>query len=224
TTIGRRLRRTLTAASSSTTARRISQPRSPSTAAPGRSSIRSRHANLSGWCWPKRWCAALRSQRSTRAPSAKLWRTASPESCSATWSRWPTSYRACSTSTVAGCGTAPSRASERLAWSPNTSPYTAASSRPIVPHANPKTVLAVFAHPDDESLTCGGTLARLADAGVRVVLLCASHGRKGAISDPALVPDGDLGSVRADELRQAAQVLGIADVVILDHPDGDLRW
>jgi len=87
-----------------------------------------------------------------------------------------------------------------------------------------RTVLAVFAHPDDESLACGGTLARLADAGVRVVLLCASQGRKGAISDPALVPDGDLGSVRAEELRQAAQVLGIADVVILDHPDGDLRW
>jgi LmbE family N-acetylglucosaminyl deacetylase len=87
-----------------------------------------------------------------------------------------------------------------------------------------RTVLAVFAHPDDESLACGGTLARLSDAGVRVVLLCASRGRKGAISDPALVPDGDLGRVRAEELRQAATVLGVADVLIFDHPDGDLRW
>ena len=34
------------------------------------------------------------------------------------------------------------------------------------------TVLAIFAHPDDESLACGGTLARLSDAGVRVVLIC----------------------------------------------------
>jgi LmbE family N-acetylglucosaminyl deacetylase len=87
-----------------------------------------------------------------------------------------------------------------------------------------RTVLAIFAHPDDESLACGGTLARLSDAGARVVLLCASRGRKGAVSDPALVSDGDLGRVRAEELQQAAKVLGVADVVILDHPDGDLRW
>lgn len=87
-----------------------------------------------------------------------------------------------------------------------------------------RTVLAIFAHPDDESLACGGTLARLSDAGARVVLLCASRGSKGAVSDPALVPDGDLGRVRAEELRQAARVLGVADVVILDHPDGELWW
>ena len=87
-----------------------------------------------------------------------------------------------------------------------------------------RTVLAVFAHPDDESLACGGTLAKLSDAGATVVLICASRGEKGSISDPALVPDGDLGRVRTNELRDAAEVLGIAEVVILDHPDGDLRW
>jgi LmbE family N-acetylglucosaminyl deacetylase len=85
-------------------------------------------------------------------------------------------------------------------------------------------VLAIFAHPDDESLACGGTLARLADAGAEVVLLCASHGESGSISDPALVPDGDLGRVRVQELREAAGVLGLAEVVVFDHPDGDLRW
>jgi len=87
-----------------------------------------------------------------------------------------------------------------------------------------RTVLGIFAHPDDESLACGGTLARLADAGARVILLCASHGEAGSISDPALVPDGNLGAVRARELRDAAAVLGIAEVILLDHPDGDLRW
>jgi LmbE family N-acetylglucosaminyl deacetylase len=87
-----------------------------------------------------------------------------------------------------------------------------------------RTVLAVFAHPDDESLACGGTLARLSDAGATVVLICASRGEKGSISDPALVPDGDLGRVRTRELREAADVLGIAEVIILDHPDGELRW
>jgi LmbE family N-acetylglucosaminyl deacetylase len=87
-----------------------------------------------------------------------------------------------------------------------------------------RTVLAVFAHPDDESLACGGTIARLSDAGVRVVLLCASRGRKGTISDPGLVGDADLGCVREQELREAARVLGVARVDILDHPDGDLYW
>ncbi|PYR00936.1 MAG: hypothetical protein DMF96_01755 [Acidobacteria bacterium] len=106
-------------------------------------------------------------------------------------------------------------------------PSTRGSRRPMVsdsllPLAG-RTVLGIFAHPDDESLACGGTLARLADAGARVILLCASHGEAGSISDPALVPDGNLGAVRARELRDAAAVLGIAEVILLDHPDGDLR-
>lgn len=87
-----------------------------------------------------------------------------------------------------------------------------------------RTVLAIFAHPDDESLACGGTLARLADAGARVILLCASRGEAGSVSDPALVPDGDLGGVRTRELRDAAAVLGAAEVLVFDHPDGNLRW
>ncbi len=87
-----------------------------------------------------------------------------------------------------------------------------------------RTVMAVFAHPDDESLACGGTLARLADGGARVVLLCASRGEAGSTSDPALVPDGDLARVRTRELSEAAAILGISDVIVFDHPDGDLRW
>jgi len=86
------------------------------------------------------------------------------------------------------------------------------------------TFLAIFAHPDDESLTCGGTIARLTDAGARVVLVCASRGERGPVSDPALVADGDLGRVRVDELCDAAAVLGVHDVVVLAHPDGNLRW
>jgi N-acetyl-1-D-myo-inositol-2-amino-2-deoxy-alpha-D-glucopyranoside deacetylase len=88
-----------------------------------------------------------------------------------------------------------------------------------------RTALAIFAHPDDESLACGGTLARLADSGVRVVLMCASRGERGSLSDPALVPPGSsLAAVRANELREAARVLGAAEVIILDHPDGNIRW
>jgi LmbE family N-acetylglucosaminyl deacetylase len=87
-----------------------------------------------------------------------------------------------------------------------------------------RTVLAIFAHPDDESLACGGTLARLADCGVRVVLLCASRGERGTSADPSVARGPDLGRVRALELQAAAKVLGISDVILLDHPDGEIRW
>jgi N-acetylglucosamine malate deacetylase 2 len=99
-----------------------------------------------------------------------------------------------------------------------------ASSPPDAADFANRTFLAVFAHPDDESIACGGTLARLADAGARVVLMCASRGERGAVSDQALIADTDLGTVRSRELQQAAHVLGISDVILYEHPDGDLRW
>lgn len=103
-------------------------------------------------------------------------------------------------------------------------PQAAAATRSAALPLAGRTVLCIFAHPDDESLACGGTLARLSDAGARVVVICASRGEAGSCSDPSLVPDGDLGLVRARELRDAAAVLGIAEVIVLDHRDGDLRW
>jgi LmbE family N-acetylglucosaminyl deacetylase len=85
-----------------------------------------------------------------------------------------------------------------------------------------KTVLAIFAHPDDESLACGGTLARLSDEGARVVLLCASHGELGRIAEAAR--NGQPDSVRAGELWKAAATLDISDVLLFHHPDGELQW
>src|SRR5262245_32156007 len=95
---------------------------------------------------------------------------------------------------------------------------------PEVPDFSGRTILGVFAHPDDESLACGGTLARLSDAGARVVVMCASRGERGSLSDRSLVADGDLADARMRELHEAARILGLAEVVILQHPDGDLRW
>jgi LmbE family N-acetylglucosaminyl deacetylase len=88
--------------------------------------------------------------------------------------------------------------------------------------AGGRSVLAVFAHPDDESLACGGTLARLADEGMRVIVVSASHGERGGIHGP--VRDDALGQIRGHEVRAAAAALGIAELIIGDHPDGDLQW
>lgn len=93
---------------------------------------------------------------------------------------------------------------------------------PAAPRLDGHVVLAVFAHPDDESLACGGTLARLADAGAHVVVMCASHGERG--SDIGPVRNDALGRERALELREAVEALGIAELRLLSHPDGDLRW
>ncbi len=85
-------------------------------------------------------------------------------------------------------------------------------------------LLAVFAHPDDESLACGGTLARCADAGVAITLVCATRGEAGSINPRLGIARESLGDVREAELRQAAQELGIRDVVVLRHRDGLLQW
>ena len=85
-----------------------------------------------------------------------------------------------------------------------------------------RTILVVLAHPDDESIACGGTLARLSDAGARVILLCATRGERGGPTGP--VRDDALGVTRVGELVRAASMLGIAEVIVMDHPDGELRW
>jgi len=92
--------------------------------------------------------------------------------------------------------------------------------RPETAHA--PTLLAVFAHPDDESYLCGGTLARYAAAGARVVLLCATRGEAGEIAAPDLAAAHTLPAVREAELRAAAAALGVAAVHLLDYRDGAL--
>jgi LmbE family N-acetylglucosaminyl deacetylase len=74
------------------------------------------------------------------------------------------------------------------------------------------TVIAFHAHPDDEVLLSGGTLARLAAEGHRVVIAVATDGMIG----PADGPDGQS---RLDELRVSASVLGAARVVHLGYAD-----
>lgn len=84
------------------------------------------------------------------------------------------------------------------------------------------TLLAVFAHPDDESFGCGGTLARYAWSGVRVHLICATGGEEG-LADPAhLEGYASLAERRRAELACAAQALGLASVTMLGYRDSGM--
>jgi LmbE family N-acetylglucosaminyl deacetylase len=85
-------------------------------------------------------------------------------------------------------------------------------------------LMAVLAHPDDESLGFGGTLARYAAEGIETSLVCATRGERGWTGEPNDDPGPlALGRLRETELRAAADVLGIADVTILNYVDGDLQ-
>jgi LmbE family N-acetylglucosaminyl deacetylase len=81
-------------------------------------------------------------------------------------------------------------------------------------------VLAVYAHPDDPDVSCGGTLARWARAGADVHVLICTDGDKGT-TDPGVDP-GELSRRRAVEAAEAAAVLGIAGQHFLGYPDGEL--
>jgi LmbE family N-acetylglucosaminyl deacetylase len=74
------------------------------------------------------------------------------------------------------------------------------------------TIVAFHAHPDDEVLATGGTLARLAAEGHRVVIVVASDGWMGARTEPGA-------STRLDELRASAALLGAARVEHLGYAD-----
>ena len=84
-------------------------------------------------------------------------------------------------------------------------------------------LMCVLAHPDDESLGMGGSLAKYAAEGVETYLLTATRGERGWLGQPEDYPGPQaLGRQREAELRAAAQVLGLQEVVFLDYLDGEL--
>jgi len=85
----------------------------------------------------------------------------------------------------------------------------------------PARALAVYAHPDDVEVACGGTLARWVQAGCEVHLVVVCQGDKGstdAAADPAA-----LAATRAAEVAAAAEVLGLASHRLLAIPDGEVE-
>ncbi|WIG61711.1 MAG: hypothetical protein OJF49_004459 [Ktedonobacterales bacterium] len=89
--------------------------------------------------------------------------------------------------------------------------------------ATPLRLLAVLAHPDDESLGLGGTLAKYAAEGVETYLVTATRGQRGWTGNPQEYPGPEaLGRIREGELRAATAVLGLRETNLLDYMDGDL--
>jgi N-acetylglucosamine malate deacetylase 2 len=81
-------------------------------------------------------------------------------------------------------------------------------------------LLAVFAHPDDETFRCGGTLALLAQRGIRVHVLTATRGQAGSCGDPLLCSRDELPLVRERELQCACAALGLKSPRLLEYQDG----
>ena len=79
-------------------------------------------------------------------------------------------------------------------------------------------VLAVVAHPDDESFGLGAVIDTLSKGGTAVHILCYTHGEASTLNETR----ADLRRAREQELSQAGAELGAASVTLLDYPDGRL--
>jgi LmbE family N-acetylglucosaminyl deacetylase len=82
-------------------------------------------------------------------------------------------------------------------------------------------ILASYAHPDDEQ-GVSGTLRQYVEQGIRTGLVCATRGEVGEIADPSLATPETLGEVREQELRSAAEIIGIHDLYFLDYRDSGM--
>jgi LmbE family N-acetylglucosaminyl deacetylase len=92
---------------------------------------------------------------------------------------------------------------------------------PGLDDSSPSRVLALYAHPDDPEVSCGGTLARWVAGGAVVQVVICTRGDKGS-SDAAVDPVA-LAEQRAGEVAAAARVLGVADHEVLPYKDGEIE-
>ena len=86
----------------------------------------------------------------------------------------------------------------------------------------PKTILAVLAHPDDESFGLGGTLALYAQRGYDTYLVCATRGEAGTVDAEHLNGFKDTAELRTVELQRAAKILGLKEVFFLGYRDSGM--
>jgi LmbE family N-acetylglucosaminyl deacetylase len=84
-------------------------------------------------------------------------------------------------------------------------------------------LLAIYAHPDDETFGVGGTMAHYADRGIPVTMICATRGEVGEIAPGTGATPETLGQFREQELRDAMAILGVSDVRFLDFRDSGMQ-
>ena len=87
------------------------------------------------------------------------------------------------------------------------------------------TLLAVHAHPDDESISTGGILAKYSAMGIKTVLVYCTRGEAGDILNPQFVtpePGLDIKEIRAIELKAAVKVLSVGSVYFLGYRDSGM--
>lgn len=84
-----------------------------------------------------------------------------------------------------------------------------------------RTLVTFHAHPDDEAIATGGTIARAAADGHRVVLVVATRGELGE-TPPGVDPGPALGVLREEETRRAAEILGVSRVAFLGYHDSGM--
>ncbi len=88
--------------------------------------------------------------------------------------------------------------------------------------ADRQVLVAVHAHPDDESITMGGTLARYSAEGARTVVVTCTLGDVGEIRAPELATPETLSEVRREELSEAARLLGVSRLALLGYRDSGM--
>jgi len=85
-----------------------------------------------------------------------------------------------------------------------------------------KTILAVLAHPDDETFGLGGTIALYAQKGYEVYYVCATRGEAGIAEAEFLKGYENAAEMRTAELMRAAKILGLKDVFFLGYRDSGM--
>lgn len=84
-------------------------------------------------------------------------------------------------------------------------------------------IVCFHAHPDDEALASGGTIAKLVDDGHLVTLVFATRGEVGKVEDGFLAPGVSLGEAREAEARKAAEILGVKNIEFLGFRDSGME-